>query len=553
MGQRIAAVQPDGDLSCATASQKQCRERGKSTASAKQWHTEEVTPIVKHYAQLLPPEESSPKPRHAHLVGISGAGMGALADVLLGMGWRLSGSDLLPEASRRLEAAGVRLYAGHAAAHLPSHADLVVASSAVPAENPEIRRAAQLGIPVLTYFQMLGRLMEGKRGLAVAGTHGKSTTTAMAAQILHEAGRDPTVVFGATPIGASSGGRAGRDDIFLVEACEYLANFLHLRPQQAVLLGIEPDHFDCYDTSEALERAFAQFAARTARDGLLLVRHDCPAARRIAASLACRVETFGIQCGADWTARNLRAWRGCYRFELSVRGQPLGRVDLRIPGRHNVLNALAAAALAYANEASPEQILRGLKCFRGLHRRLETLGTWGGVRLIDDYAHHPTEVTASLAAVRAMEPRARVWCVFQPHQASRTARLLDELAESLQNADRVLVADIFRAREGPPQPGEVTAADLARRVCKLKGRPGSRLGTVPIFRAPCAEHGRRKWDCPPPKCSEPVPDLHATKEIEQFLMTQLTPGDVLVTMGAGDIGRIGYGIMDRFRKDRAAG
>ena len=230
--------------------------------------------------------------------------------------------------------------------------------------------------------------------------------------------------------------------------------------------------------------------------------------------------TSPLEAEADWSAGGLRAWQGCYGFELSYRGRKLGEVSLRVPGRHNVLNALAAAALAHANGVTSELAIRGLGRFRGLHRRLEVLGTWGGVLLVDDYAHHPTEVAASLETLRVMEPGRRLWCVFQPHQTSRTEHLLDELAASLQNADRVLVADIFRAREGPARESEVTAADLARQV---------------------RAHGTE------------VPDVHTAAEIEQLLTTQLTPGDVLVTMGAGDIGRIGYGLMEWFRESRAAG
>lgn len=468
-------------------------------------------------------------PRHAYLIGIAGAGMRALADVLLGTGWRVSGSDYAPFVVPpsgglrgpiyRLKP-GLRTYQGHAPENLPPETDLVIASTAIPPHNPELLRAAELGIPVVSYFQMLGRLMEGKHGLAVAGTHGKSTTAAMAAQILVGAGLDPTVVFGATPLGACSGGHAGSGKLMLVEACECQRNFLHLRPRHAVILGIEPDHFDCYDTRDELERAFAQFAASLPSDGLLLARHDCEATRRATANFSCRVETFGLQGQADWSAANLSHQRGCYRFQIHHRGKLLGSIKLKTPGRHNVLNALAAAALASANGVSPEQVVRSLSRFPGLHRRLESLGTWGGVAVVDDYAHHPTEVAAALAAVRLMFPGRRLWCVFQPHQVSRTARLLDELAASLQNAEKVLVAEIFRAREGPARPGEVTAADLARQV-----------------RAGGAD----------------VPPIHAPEEIEDFLQTHLTPRDVLLTLGAGDIGRIAYGYLERFREDRAAG
>jgi UDP-N-acetylmuramate--alanine ligase len=442
------------------------------------------------------------QPRRAHLVGVAGSGMRALADVLAGWGWQLSGSDCNAAAVGELAAKNICVFADHAAAHLPRETELVIHSDAVPAENPELRRAVQCGLPVLSYFQMLGRLTAGCHTVAIAGTHGKSTTTAMAAQVLVEVGRDPTVFCGATPLGASSGGRTGHSGLVLAEACEYRANFLNLRPQHAAILGIEPDHFDCYDSLEQIELAFRRFAAAVPQGGLLLVRHDCASTRRATAGLRCQIESFGCSPEADWSACRLTEERGQFSFEIRHLGRPFCEVRLRMPGRHNVFNSLAAAALAWQNGATAEQIAAGLGRFAGLHRRLEVLGTWQGVTLIDDYAHHPTEVANTLDAVRRLFPRHRVWCVFQPHQASRTLRLLDELAASLQNADRVLVAEIFRAREGSPQPGEVTAADLARRAGDL---------------------------------GAPVLPGHTAAEIVRTLRTQLAPGDVLVTLGAGDV------------------
>ncbi len=440
--------------------------------------------------------------RHAHLVGVAGSGMRALADVLMGRGWQLSGSDSNAAAIRELAAKNMRVFEGHAAAHLPRETELVIYSDAVPAENPELRQAVERGLPTLSYFQMLGRLTAGCHTVAIAGTHGKSTTTAMTAQVLVEAGRDPTVFCGATPFGASSGGRAGHGGLVLVEACEYRANFLHLRPHHAAILGIEPDHFDCYNSLEQIEFAFRQFAESVPQRGLLLVRHECASTRRATAGLRCRIESFGCSPEADWSARRLAEERGCFSYEIHHRGQRFCEVRLRMPGRHNVLNSLAAAALAWQNRTPAEQIAAGLGRFAGLHRRLEVLGVWQGVTLIDDYAHHPTEVANTLDAVRRMFPRHRVWCVFQPHQVSRTARLLDELAASLQNADRVLVAEIFRAREGSPRPGEVTAADLARKTAAMG--------------------------------VEVLPG-HTAAEIVRTLKTKLAPGDVLVTLGAGDV------------------
>jgi UDP-N-acetylmuramate--alanine ligase len=350
----------------------------------------------------------------------------------------------------------------------------------------------------------------------------------------------------------------------LVEACEYRANFLHLHPQQAVILGIDHDHFDCFDTLGDVERAFRKFAARIPNDGLILAQHDCQITRRVTDGLMCRTETFGFDQAADWSARSTvsparqggddaadgtypRAYAqgspdeasvlpvsshgqdgpgrcvqpGCSAFAVHHRGRHLVDVQLRLPGRHNVLNALAAAALAWHNGVAPARIARGLASFRGLHRRLERLGTWRGTTLIDDYAHHPTEVAVSLETVRQMYPERRVFCVFQPHQALRTARLLDELAASLHNAHWVAVADIFRAREGPFRSGEVTAADLARRVQGL--------------------------------LTVEVATVHRLDEIARVLENRLRPGDVLVTLGAGDIARIYDGFLEESRESRAAG
>ncbi|MCD4726264.1 MAG: UDP-N-acetylmuramate--L-alanine ligase [Pirellulales bacterium] len=513
-------------------------------------------------------------PRRAHLIGIAGNGMRALADVFVGWGWTVSGSDLDPSPAKHLVAAGARegdrsmfsanrlsaecvfrpkngpvpsqsacvsLFRGHAAEHLPPDAELVVYSDAVPPDNPELRLAVERGIEVLSYFQMLGRLGVGRNLSAIAGTHGKSTATAMTAHLLVQAGLDPTVVCGATPLGAASGGRAGSSNMMLVEACEYRANFLRLRPQQAVILGIEPDHFDCYGSLDELEAAFGRFAASVPANGLLLASHDCPSTRRAAAQAGCKVETFGLSPDADWSASDIkprpsvappsvapppqvgvavqlppqqtspqqtgatdgRGFMGRFQFEIHRFGSRFCEVRLQVPGRHNVVNALAAAALACENGLSASRIAAGLGNFTGLHRRMELLGERRGVAVLDDYAHHPTEVRAALSAARMMFPGRRLWCVFQPHQASRTERLLDELAESMQNADKVLVADIFRAREGHALSGGVTSGDLARKAAAagVEVLPG-----------------------------------HTNREITVTLETQLSPGDVLITLGAGEMG-----------------
>jgi UDP-N-acetylmuramate--alanine ligase len=446
--------------------------------------------------------------------------MRSLARVLQEEGWWLTGSDMALADDDPLIRLGIGCSCSHAAVHVDADADCVIYSSAIAAANPELCRAKELGIPMLSYAEMLGKLMEGRYGLAVAGTHGKSTTTAMAAEILLAGGCDPTVVYGAAPRGGYDGGRAGRGKYVLVEACEFRRNFLLLRPKTAAILNIEPDHFDCYDSFGALESAFAEFAARLPAEGRLIVPVSNAAIERAAAAITCRVESFAVSGLADWVAGNVLEVRGKYCFDLFRHGESLGHVELSVFGQHNVVNALAAAALVSDCGVSAEHIVSGLSQFGGLRRRLELLGEAGRVHFWDDYAHHPSEISTTLKTIRQIAPGARVCCLFQPHQALRTARLLDELASSLQNAEMVLIAEIFRAREGPFQPGEVTAADLAQRLRAM---------------------------------GQEVPALHAPADIQQFLQQHLTPGDVLVVMGAGDIGRIGYGLMDWFREHRARG
>jgi UDP-N-acetylmuramate--alanine ligase len=439
------------------------------------------------------------------LIGIAGAGVSALARVLHDWGWPVTGSDASLSPPSWLADAGIEVHRGHASAHVPADAELVVWSDAVEPGNPERQEALRRGIPGLSYFEAVGGLSRTHTTLAVAGTHGKSTTAAMLAFILTEAGLDPTVIGGGTPIGSESGGRGGHGRPMVVEACEYRANFLKLRPTAAAILNVEADHFDYYRSDEQMDRAFAEFAGCLPPEGLAVVAAACPRARRAAEAARCRVETFGLDGQADWNAVRVQGEAGYYRFEIRHFDRGLSVVRLQVPGIHNVRNALAAAALADYAGAGWDAIADGLSRFPGIRRRLERRGDWQGVRLLDDFAHHPTEVRAALGTVRQMYPGARLWCVFQPHQVSRTAALLDELAASLQNTDVALVAEIFRAREPVAQAGEVTAADLA---CRARARGGC------------------------------VPAVHAVPEIARHLSESLRPGDVLVTLGAGDIGRL---------------
>jgi UDP-N-acetylmuramate--alanine ligase len=343
----------------------------------------------------------------------------------------------------------------------------------------------------------------------------------MAAAIFIHAGLDPTVVLGAVPHGWASGGRSGRGDLVLVEACEYRQNFLLLKPSIAVVLGIEPDHFDCFQTDAEVAGAFERFARRLPADGLLLASADCPTTRDVcrkagAQAAAARLVTFGLQVGATSRAVNLQCERGLYRFDIEVAGERFTSLRLAVPGRHNVTNALAAAALA-AELGMPAMVVReALEGFTGLERRLEMVGTFGGVTLVDDYAHHPSAVAATLAALREVHPTGRLFAVFEPHQASRMIRCFEPFARSLLAADRVLVTEVFSAREQPTASDSQLAVELAARVRQLGGSAVA-------------------WE--------------RFEEVVEQLAAEARPGDTVVTLGAGDIRKVRHGLVQRLRRD----
>jgi len=445
---------------------------------------------------------SSRAPR-AHLVGCCGAGMQALWAVLRQRGWHLTGSDLC--------------LGGHAAAKVTGDRDLVVHSAAIDPAHCELYRARQLGIPTVSYPEMLAALMRQQHGLAVAGTHGKSTTTAMAASILLADGRDPTVIYGAAGGPCRHGGRSGKGPECLVEACEYRRSFLHLGPQRAVILGLEHDHFDCYRSLEAMQHAYLQFAQRVPRGGWLLLNADCPRALSIASVVHCSTATFALDAPAQWNADRITVGPGGTAFTLRYRRENLVRIRLGVAGRHQIANALAAAALALESGAKLQAVVDGLQGFAGLKRRCEAAGTIRGVRWIDDYAHHPTAIAATLTTLREAYPQARLWCIFEPHQRSRTAALLDRFAAALCRVDHLWVAPVFQAREEPSEDGVSLAAALADAVRAWGG---------------CVAC---EWE----------PEKIGRQLLRAIENAELTADDIIVTMGAGNIGRFGDGLRDR--------
>jgi UDP-N-acetylmuramate--alanine ligase len=466
-------------------------------------------------------DPSSGRGRSAHLVGIFGAGMSALASMLLDLGWTVTGSDLqvderLREAFRRR---GVNVHHGHDSHQLPPHAHLLIHSAAIPAGNPERQAAGQRRIRELSYSRMVAELMQSRVGICIAGTHGKTTTAAMVAAILLESGREPSGCLGGEICDMGKSGWAGRGDLFVVESCEYRRSFLDFSPKSAAILNIEPDHFDCFaDFGDTCE-AFGRFAERVSPSGFLLVRGDCPRAIAAAKGASARVETFSLSADADWQASNVRTTANGSAFSVLYRRSSLTELSLRLPGRHNVLNALAAIALCHHQGVSSAEIASGLAHFGGVRRRFEQKGTWRGVILVDDYAHHPTEVRATLRAARDRFGRRRLWCVFQPHQISRTEALFGEFAESFALADEVLLAPIYAAREV----SDGRSGSLARELTSSITAAG----------------GRARF----------YADLD---RISATLDDEARPGDVVLTMGAGDIDRVHHEFTRRVQRNRAS-
>ncbi len=459
--------------------------------------------------------------RAIHFVGIGGCGMSGLAAFVLSEGGAVSGSDMAAsEVTERLERLGATVHVGHEAGHVPPAADLVVASAAVKPDNAELVEARRRDLPVEKYAAFLGRLMDLRRGIAVSGTHGKSTTTALLAYVLSEAGLDPSFVIGADVPQLGGGARVGRGPHLVAEACEFDRSFLHLAPHAACVLNVEEDHLDCYRGGlEEIRSAFRAFAARVQPDGLLVVCGGDLSARQAVDGLDCRFETYGIGGEWDWRAEHLEADRGRFAFDVYRGRTHYAHVQLALAGRHNVLNALAATALASWAGARAGQVAEALGSFQGARRRMEVLGEAGGVTVVDDYAHHPTEIAATLQAAKArFEPRC-LWVVFQPHQHSRTRFLLKDFALALSRADRIIVPEIYFVRDSESEKQAVRSEDLVGLV--------QAQGAEALY-------------------------MQTFDSIRRYLKESLAPGDVLLVMGAGDVWRLGEPVLTDLRAGGAA-
>ena len=447
-----------------------------------------------------------------HFIGAGGIGMSGLAQLLIRHCGIVSGSDqTASDVTEKLCKVGANIKIGHSAENLNPETDAVVISAAIKEDNPELKLARQKGLKVYKYAQMLGELMNRYDGIAISGTHGKSTTSGWLVYLLKQAGADPNFIIGAeiSQLGSSSGIADGK--YFVAEACEYDRSFLNLKPKIACILNIEADHLDYYKDEAEIVEAFEQFARRIKQGGVLIANgQDANIAKIIDSCFrrndnGIRCETFGLDENCNFYAQNLRLNNGLYTFDIYHNGKLLGATKISLPGRHNILNALAVVAMA-ANAGLPaQQILQLLPDFTGIDRRLMLKGQFRQITVLDDYAHHPTEIQASLQAIHQRYRSKRIWCVFQPHQYSRTRFLLDDFAESFKLADITIVPEIYFVRDSQAEKKEINSQILVERM--------RANGTEAVF-------------------------IDSFERICDYLKKKVSPGDLVVTMGAGDIWKV---------------
>lgn len=455
------------------------------------------------------------KIQRLHLVGIGGSGMSGIAEVLLTLGYKVSGSDLNEsETVRRLRELGGQIFIGHQASNV-GEAQVVVVSSAVAADNPEVMAAKTKLVPVIPRAEMLAELMRLKFGVAIAGAHGKTTTTSMTAAVLAQGGLDPTVVIGGKVNALGSHARLGRGDLLVAEADESDGSFLRLSPTIAAVTNMDREHLDHYGTMEHLEASFLEFVNRVPFYGLAVVCGDDPRIRTFLPRVVKRYQTYGLhqEPGArppDFHAFDIRLSGWESEFRASFRGQPLGPFHLAVPGLHNVSNALAAIAIGLELEVPVDLIRKGLAAFNGVERRFQVRGERSGITVVDDYGHHPTEIRATLAAAKQGAGR-RVVVLFQPHRYTRTRDLLDEFGHAFDQADVLFLTDIYPAGEMP-----------------IAGITGERLAE--IVRA--AGHPSVTW-------------VGQRDILADMVHPVLQTGDLVLTLGAGDIWKVGMQLLER--------
>lgn len=450
-------------------------------------------------------------PVSVHFIGIGGISMSALAELLHRQGFRVSGSDLKSTSiTSHLEELGITIFYTQQASNIPADCSVVIYTAAVHADNPELSRAVELGLPVLERKDLLGQIMTQYLHVAgIAGSHGKTTTTSMLSLMLLEGGLDPTVLVGGVLDGIGGNLRMGSSDYLVAEACEYCNSFLSFHPTDAIILNIEAEHLDFFRDLEDIRHSFRKYAQILPASGTLVINGDIERLSELTEMLQANVVTYGLcdtpeQCtDYDYAASDISFdANGFGSYDLYRNGSLLGRIMLHVIGTHNISNSVAAAALALSYGVSFEAVSFALRKYTGTKRRFEYKGLVNGIRVYDDYAHHPSEIAATLQAARAcVSGQQKLWCLFQPHTFSRTKAFLHEFAEALSHADSVVLADIYSASR-EKDPGDISSADIAA-LLKEKGKD--------------------------------VYHFHSFEEIEKYLLANCRQGDLLITMGAGDI------------------
>ena len=454
------------------------------------------------------------KKHRIHFVGIGGIGMSGIAEVLLNLGYTVTGSDLREsETIERLQALGAEVFLGHREANLSGNPSVVVISTAVKFTNPEVLEARRRSIPVIPRAEMLAELMRMKYGIAVAGSHGKTTTTSMIAAVLSTAGLDPTMVIGGRVRALGSNARLGQGEMLVAEADESDGTFLLLSPTIAVVTNIDREHIDFHQTMERLMESFLNFINKVPFYGAAVLCLDHPNVRALIPKMKKRFVTYGFSPEADWSARDLSMSPMAVEFPVARHGSVVGRLKLNIPGRHSASNALAAVAVAQELEIPFARIAEGLESFTGIHRRFEVKGEAKGILVIDDYGHHPVEIRATIAAIRDSWKRP-LTVLFQPHRYSRARDLFDDFVTAFEGADRLVLTEVYAAGEEP-----------------MAGASGEAL-----YQA-VKQHGHLD-----------VEYVADKERIAQRLLPKLQSGDIVLTLGAGDIYKVGEQIVKALGK-----
>ncbi|WP_411679635.1 UDP-N-acetylmuramate--L-alanine ligase [Clostridium thailandense] len=445
------------------------------------------------------------KNKKVHFIGIGGISMSGLAEILLNRGFKVSGSDMKSSPiTDKLLADNAEIYIGQKKDNINEDIDLVVYTAAISEDNPELMRAKEINIPTMTRAEFLGNIMKGhKFNVAISGTHGKTTTTSMVSHICLDANLDPTILVGGQLDAIDGNVRPGNSDYFITEACEYKGSFLKFFPYVGVILNIDADHLDYYKDINDIENAFVQFSKLIPENGFLVCCAEDERMKNVISKSKCNVVTYGINIG-DVTAKNIIFnKKGCAHFDVYKNNTKLLSLQLNVPGKHNILNALASICVGLTLSIPYQNIVNGLQEYKGTHRRFEIKGMKNGITVIDDYAHHPTEIQATLNAAKNY-PHKKIFCVFQPHTYSRTINLFKEFSEAFNDVDELILADIYAARE--KDTGIVSSAMLSNKI--------SSLGV---------------------NCS----NINSFDEIVSHLEKNLQSGDILLTVGAGDVFKIG--------------